>query len=119
MIIGVDFDNTIAYTDSAGVQRPVPGAIEKLSELISAGHRIVLITSRDNTGIITAKLWLESHGISLLGVNRSPLDSDARSKPKCHLYIDDGAIGCPLTRTDEGLPIADWGKINQLLAAYV
>ena len=46
MIIAVDFDGTVVEHDFPEIGKAVPGALEGLKKLQSAGHRLVLWTCR-------------------------------------------------------------------------
>jgi capsule biosynthesis phosphatase len=75
---------------------PVPGAVEKLRSLKSAGHTIIICTGRHmrtcggNVGLVLARQgyitleWLNRHGV--------PFDELYFGKPWAHLYVDDNAL---------------------------
>jgi capsule biosynthesis phosphatase len=75
---------------------PVPGALEKLRELKTAGHYIILHTARHmktcqgNVGQVLARQgavtfeWLKRHGVEY--------DELHFGKPHAHVYIDDNAL---------------------------
>jgi capsule biosynthesis phosphatase len=100
MRLVIDLDGTICPTkqkhESYADLMPLPGAVEKLSEIKSAGHYIILSTARNmatqesnlgrvlkNVGKITLD-WLEKHQI--------PYDEIYFGKPNADLYIDDRAL---------------------------
>lgn len=100
MRIGVDLDGTICeiredpktYADV----KPLPGAVEKLQQLHTQGHEIVIITARHmrtcsgNASKVLARVgritleWLERHDI--------PFDEIHFGKPNADVYIDDRCI---------------------------
>lgn len=119
-IICVDFDNTCVRT----VKFPDKyfentGAAETLRKLQKCGHKIILHTVRGTfkvkdgmreigiyptncNALQIATDWFNDNNIELFGINENPEQrewSDS-NKPFAHLYIDDSALGCPLT--DDG-----------------
>jgi capsule biosynthesis phosphatase len=100
MRLVIDLDGTIcpikqkheSYADVS----PLPGAVERLSELKSAGHYIIISTARNmatqesNLGRVIKSVgkitldWLEKHQI--------PYDEIYFGKPNADLYIDDRAL---------------------------
>ena len=63
--------------------------------------------------------FLEEQGVALYGVNQNPEQSSWTTSPKCyaHVYIDDSAIGVPLTifnDVNRGLQfqVVDWKVIE-------
>lgn len=99
MRICVDIDGVICklrtghqeYSDLA----PIPGAVEKLRQLSSYGHYIILYTARrmkthrGNNGKVVADIgritleWLHTHNV--------PYDEIYFGKPWADIYIDDNA----------------------------
>lgn len=100
MRIVIDLDGTICpirqqhqhYSELL----PLPGAVDKLSELKAQGHYLIIMTARNmatqeanlgkvikNIGKITLD-WLEQHQI--------PYDEIHFGKPNAHVYIDDRAF---------------------------
>jgi capsule biosynthesis phosphatase len=76
--------------------QPVPGAVEKLRALRSAGHYLIIYTARHmktcqgNIGLVVARQgaitldWLARHGIEY--------DEIHFGKPHAQVYIDDNAL---------------------------
>jgi capsule biosynthesis phosphatase len=100
MRIAIDLDGVIAQLKTADQSyadvKPVAGAADRLRELKSAGHYIIINSARNmatcesnvgrvvkNIGKITLE-WLERHGIEY--------DEIYFGKPNAHLYIDDRAV---------------------------
>jgi hypothetical protein len=68
-----------------------------------------------------AVLWFAENAIPLYGIQRNPTQDKWTNSPKCYaqIYIDDAALGCPLT-FDETLsdrPFVDWKKVREILVA--
>jgi capsule biosynthesis phosphatase len=100
MRIAVDLDGVIcpvkAPEESYQTLEPLPGAVERIRELRSAGHYIIITTARNmatcesnlgkvvkNVGKLTLD-WLERH--------RVEYDEIYFGKPHAEIYIDDRAI---------------------------
>lgn len=116
MIIGIDFDGTIVEHCYPNIGYPVPGAVDTIKLLIDAGHRIILWTMRSGDTLLDAVNWCKANNIHLWGINVNP-HQDWSTSPKayCQLYIDDAAVGCPLTKVEGGRPYVDWMAIRNLL----
>ncbi len=100
MRICIDLDGVICQLRRPGqdyaVLEPVPGAVERLRELRSAGHYIIVCTARHmktcsgNVGQVLARQgaitleWLARHGIEY--------DEIHFGKPHADVYIDDNAV---------------------------
>ena len=100
MRICIDIDGVICRLREPGQQyadlQPVPGAIDKLRQLKTAGHTIILFTARHmktcegNVGMVVARQgavtldWLKRHGIEY--------DEIHFGKPHAQIYIDDNAL---------------------------
>ena len=134
MIIGIDFDGTCVTHEFPNIGKDI-GAVPVLRKLVEQGHKLVLFTVRsdiqdpkssdDNITPIggnyltEAVNWFKDNGIELWGININPDQHTWSHSPKayCHLYIDDAALGCPLTinKTHSDRPFADWGEIEKIL----
>jgi capsule biosynthesis phosphatase len=100
MRICIDLDGVICQLRRPGQEyaelEPVPGAVERLCELRSAGHYIIVCTARHmktcsgNVGQVVALQgavtleWLARHGIKY--------DEIHFGKPHADVYIDDNAV---------------------------
>lgn len=123
MYICVDIDGTVVkHTSPLSVDRPVPGALDVLRELVDAGHKLIPFTMRSNKGgknyLTEAVDYLEDNGIELFGIQKNPTQWSWTSSPKAygHIYIDDAALGCPLLQDNkETRPYVDWVKIREML----
>ncbi len=116
--IVVDFDGTVVEHKYPEVGHDVPGAVDVLKKLVAQGHQIILWTMRSNESLQDAVNWYKGHNIPLCGINQHPTQKDWTNSPKPygHHYIDDAAVGCPLTfKTTTGPD----GKIIQVGRPYV
>lgn len=107
MIIAIDFDGTCVMHDYPKVGEDI-GAVPVLKELVNAGHQLILWTMRCDSGVKSGQFesgltdaidWFKQNNIPLYGIQRNP-DQDSWTKsPKAYaqLYIDDAALGAPLT----------------------
>lgn len=100
MRIAIDLDGTICPIkgshESYSDLKPVPGAVERIREFRSAGHYIIILTSRNmatcggNLGLVMKNIakvtldWLEKYGIEY--------DEVYFGKPNAEIYVDDRAI---------------------------
>src|SRR5437867_10043187 len=100
MKICIDIDGTICALRQRGETyadvKPLPGAVEKMQALKTAGHYLILTTARHmatcqaNVGLVVARQgrtlfeWLAAHGI--------PYDELWFGKPHADIYIDDNAF---------------------------
>lgn len=116
LIIGVDFDGTIVDHEYPDIGDAVPGAIETLRECVRRGADLVLWTMRSGEHLQEAVDFLASHDVKLFGVNQNP-ETDWTTSPKayCHVYVDDAALGCPLTPARRGRPNVDWSRVAPIL----
>jgi hypothetical protein len=136
MVIAVDFDGTCVSHDYPKVGEDI-GSVPVLKALIEKGHQLILWTMRSDrlapfvlpTGeevpgdVLTQAInWFKDNEIPLYGVQRNPGQSVWTDSPKCYaqLYIDDAALGCPLTIKEEnwviiGKPFVDWDEVREIL----
>jgi len=130
MYICVDFDGTIVDHRYPDTGPPAPGAIEWLREWQKNGAKIILFTMRSDSQQEGAVLklavqFLKGYGIELYGINENPDQYSWTKSPKAyaHIYVDDAAIGCPLTKPNGFVrPCVNWEiigpRINQALLDY-
>lgn len=131
--ICVDFDGTCTTHEFPAVGKDI-GAAPVLRELVEAGHRLILWTMRSNgekgNYLDDAVAWFVANDIPLYGVQINPTQSSWTSSRKCYaeLYLDDAALGCPLTQeyyphpdghcaeaVPIGRPYVDWYAVRRLL----
>ena len=110
MTIAVDFDGTVVEHEYPRIG-PDIGAQDVLLKLVHNGHKLILNTMRSGKTLQDAVDWFKKNNIPLYGVNENPLQHSWTSSPKVHasLYIDDHALGCPLT--PQGY--VDWNVIER------
>lgn len=122
MVICIDFDGTCVTHDYPKIGKDI-GAIPVLKKLIESGHKLVLFTMRcdsENGNFLEdAVKWFSANNIELFGININPTQKSWTSSPKAfgELYIDDLALGCPLTFNKElsNNPFVDWSLIELYL----
>ena len=118
MDIAVDFDGTCVTHEYPRVGKDI-GATPVLKKLTEKGHRLILFTMRSNMYLIDAVNWFRDNGIELYGINKNPEQKSWTSSPKAYakLYIDDAALGCPLTIKPDyaARPFVDWKKVEKIL----
>jgi len=131
MIIAIDFDGTIVEHQFPDIGREVPGAIRVMKALQESGHQLILWTMRSDIEephsedptiipeggdyLTQAVQYLNQRGVTGFWVNCNPEQTTWTHSPKAyaHIYIDDAALGCPLTRGVQGdRPYVDWQKIE-------
>jgi hypothetical protein len=107
MIIAIDFDGTCVIHEYPKVGEDI-GAVPVLKELVAAGHKLMLWTMRGNKPttenvdtLADAVSWFNQNGIELWGINENPEQKESgwsnSNKQYAQLYIDDAALGAPLT----------------------
>jgi len=126
IILAIDFDGTCVTHKYPKVGRDI-GAVPVLKKLVENGHQLMLWTMRGNKptseGVDTlqdAVDWFKNNNIPLWGINENP-DQKATgwtnsNKQYAQMYIDDTALGCPLTFTKSGeKPYVDWVEVEKSL----
>ena len=96
------------------------GAVPVLKELTDAGYRLILTTMRSGKTEKEAVKWFKDNDIPLWGVNKNPEQKSWTSSPKVYadLYIDDCALGVPLTTSASSTrPYVDWTRVREWLVA--
>ena len=115
-IIAIDFDGTLVEHKYPDIGEEVPYARRVLRRLLHAEHKLILWTMRDGEKLHAAQRWCLERNITLWGINSNPQQSWSMSpKAYAHLYIDDAALGCPLTYPTDGRPFVDWWKVEEIL----
>jgi capsule biosynthesis phosphatase len=110
MRICIDFDGVICQlkqsdSDSYEHLKPMPGAVEKLTQLKQSGHYLIIYTARrmkthqGNMGAVIADIGRIT--IEWLDKNQVPYDEIYFGKPWADIYIDDNAYR-----------FQDWNQIN-------
>lgn len=117
-LIAVDFDGTCVTHDYPIVGYDI-GAAPVLRELVERGVKLILWTMRSGEPLQDAIDWFEENRIPLFGVNSNPTQHTWTTSPKAYakLYIDDAALGAPLTfdkRLSER-PFINWTRVREML----
>ncbi len=117
LTIAIDFDGTIVSHDYPHIGYDL-GAIPLLKELQAKGHILILYTMRHDELLKKAIDWCEQRGLKFNYINNNPAQKEWTSSPKIYadIYIDDAAIGCPITFMD-GVrrPVVNWNKVRRIL----
>lgn len=118
MIIAVDFDGTIVTHRYPNIGEDI-GAFNVLSELLAAGHQLILFTMRSGARLDEAIEHCRTKRIEFYGVNANPIQSVWTDSPKAYanLYIDDAGLGIPLIYPEAGRPYVNWNEVRKLLLA--
>lgn len=132
LVIAVDFDGTCVTHDFPKIGQDI-GAARVLKEIVANGHLLVLNTMRsdienptsDDYDILPqggnylteAVKWFKDNNIPLHGVNVNPSQTSWTTSPKVYanIYIDDGALGCPLIYGYHKKPFVDWAITRHML----
>ena len=116
-IIGIDFDGTCVFNDFPYVGDNVPRAVETLTELTSAGHKLILYTMRSDDYLKDAIKWFNLNSIALYGIQYDPEQIKWTTSNKCNadLIIDDRNLGIPLIRPVGKKPYVDWETVREML----
>lgn len=123
MDICIDFDGTCVSHEFPEVGREI-GAIPVLKKLVEKGHNLILFTMRsdceNNQGfseevpeihngdfLQDAMDWFRKNDILLYGIQCHPTQATWTTSPKAYgqMYIDDAALGCPLTQEKLEIPV--------------
>lgn len=133
-LIAIDFDGTCVTHDFPQVGAPI-GAEAVLKRLVANGHKLILFTMRrnveapksDDPAIIPkgglyltdAIAWFKDRDIPLHGIQKDPAQYRWTHSPKAYanLYIDDAALGVPLTfdKSISKRPFVNWTRVEQML----
>ena len=119
LVIAIDFDGTCVTHEYPYMGSDI-GAVPVLKELSDAGYRLVLNTMRSGKTEKEAVKWFKENDIPLYGVNSNPDQKSWTKSPKvfADLYIDDSALGVPLTSSPSSTrPYVDWVKVREWLVA--
>lgn len=118
MVIAIDFDGTCVTHDYPQIGKDI-GSIPVLKLLVESGHKLILFTMRDSTQLEDAINWFKENNIPLYAKQINPTQIHWTKSNKCYanLYIDDAAIGCPLSENPElsDRPFVDWNKVKEIL----
>jgi len=114
MIIAIDFDGTIAEMKWPGIGEAVPGALDTIRELYTAGHTLILWTCREGKHLMAARLWLNANKIGDCFTAFNENDPEAVSRHNSdprkigfNYVVDDKAVGTPLVDKT-----VDWSAVR-------
>lgn len=98
MIIAVDFDGTLHTGKWPNIGCIMPYAREKMQQLASDGHTLVMWTCRGGDQLTEAINWMLANDIPFHRVNdncatQSAMYGNNSRKVYAHLYIDDKQVG--------------------------
>ena len=134
MDICIDFDGTCVTHEFPDVGKNI-GAASVLKQLVENNHNLILFTMRSNVDdpssddptivkksgnfLDDAVAWFAENDIPLYGIQKNPSQEKWTSSNKAYgqLYIDDAALGCPLTYNADlsDRPFVDWLGVEFLL----
>ena len=134
MDICIDFDGTCVSHEFPNIGKDI-GAVPVLKKIVQAGHNLILFTMRSDAKSVNsddynihaeagnylseAVKWFEDNGIKLYGVNCNPTQKSWTESPKAYgqMYIDDAALGCPVTCSApiSLRPFVDWARVELML----
>ncbi len=115
MIIAIDFDGTLVEHKYPLIGPDVPLAFDTLKRLMNCGHKLILYTMRSGKELDDAVKHCEKRGVKFWGINNNPTQLEcftASPKVYAHMYIDDAALGCPLTtQVPVGRQSVNWSEV--------
>lgn len=117
-IVCVDFDGTCVTHEYPKIGAEVPNAVRILKKLNENQVKLILWTIRSGEYLQEAVNWFVEREIEIWSVNKNPNQRFWSKSPKAYapVYIDDAALGCPLTSSPEIMrPFADWFELERLL----
>ena len=127
MIIAIDFDGTCVTHKYPEIGESI-GAEKVLKKLVDNDHKLILNTMRSHKKyegrdlLEEAVEWFKKNDIELYGVNENPGQKSWTDSPKIYanIYIDDAALGCPLTMDEDGNGMhVDWKPIDAYFTAVL
>ena len=104
----IDFDGTICPNNGGPPQKE---CIEVLKRLRECNHIIVIYSCRSNPDCVDDAVSSTNEMVDYLNMYGVPFDRIEKNKPLFNFYIDDRAIGVPLTNDHS----VDWAKIKKLI----
>lgn len=118
MEIAIDFDGTVVTHSYPEVGEDI-GAIPVLKKIVDTDNKLILNTMRSGSELTDAINWFKQNNIPLYGINQNPKQKSWTTSTKTYaqLYIDDAALGCPLT-FDGSIsirPFVDWVEVEKYL----
>lgn len=121
-VVSIEFDNCVVKGAYPKIGEDIPNCIAVLKKLQELGMKIVLNTTRSDSGgknyLTEAVIWLNERGVELYGINENPSQTGLENSPKikADINIDPISIGCPLMVDNmEEHPYVDWERVGKLL----
>lgn len=114
LIIAVDFDGILCEDKFPLIGNPNQEVIYIVKQLITAGHEVILWTSRTDTELEVAKQWCADRGLNFTSINENAPSNIEKYKSKypngtrkiyADIYIDDHDIDCQLYLKNYGYDI--------------
>jgi hypothetical protein len=116
LTIAVDFDGTCVTHTYPFIGKDI-GSVPVLKDLVDRGHQLILWTMRSGKQLEESVKWFSDNEIPLFGVQRNPTQDSWTTSPKAYaqLYIDDAALGCPLSWNPElsDRPFVRWEVVRK------
>ena len=114
-VVAVDFDGTIVKHRYPVVGAPVKGALDFMKELQAEGVKLILWTMRSGRELQDAIDYCRQNGVTFYAHNVNPTQRSWTHSPKAYaqLYIDDAALGCPLSKKNGERPWVNWAKVKK------
>ena len=114
--IAIDFDGTCVTHEYPAIGADI-GAVPVLKRMVDQGALLILNTMRSGDKLKEAEAWFAENDIPLYGSQKNPRQASWTDSPKvyAHMYIDDAALGCPLTSGSlAARPWVDWKKVEEM-----
>lgn len=112
-IIALDFDGTIVTHEYPRIGDDIGAVPYLLMAQDRWDVRFLLLTMRDGDELSQAARWLLYRGVRLWAVNENPEQQRWTESQKVYanLYIDDAALGVPLSSPTNTRPWVDWDGV--------
>ena len=112
---------TIVTHDYPNIGKNI-GAFKVLKRLQDAGYSIYLWTMRSGQQLQEAVDYCTANGLTFKGINANEHQHKWTQSPKlfANLYIDDAALGTPLTFDEKisSRPFVDWEEVDKWLLIF-
>ena len=116
MTFAVDFDGTCVGSAFPDIGPDVPDVVTSLKELVEAGHALILHTCRWGKFLEGAVRWFGDRKIPLAAVGKEIKQGPYSSKVYADFYIDDKAVGVPLTHPEGfAYPCVNWVAVMAII----
>lgn len=117
LTIAFDFDGTMVTHEYPHIGETLPLAVPTLLALQKNGHQLMLFTMRSDKELDYAVQYLHSLGLNNFWINQNPTQKSWTDSKKqyANYYIDDAAIGCPLSKKKGKRDFVNWEAILDIL----